>query len=442
MKKNIIRIVSAFLCMLMIAGIIPAVPATAYNKATYDDIKNSSTEELRKQLEELGALLKETQDSLKEAEKLQAEASEKREIYLTMQALYEDTLKYMESELVLIEKEAEDIATQIAVTQVEYDRQYASFLDLLRMTSEEGEANYIDILLNASSLSDLLARIDRVSAMIKYSDHIMGSLTEKKKTLDESYAASLKKAEEQNERITLYENKKAELAEWQRENEAAISVIENEIADLIAKSDTYTDRTDVLDAEFQQMITELQAAENKKRAEAEEKARQEALAAAEKKRLEEEAARLKAIQDAAKNQGFLWPLPASCLTVSSSFGNRMHPVYHKMQFHYGVDLPAPKGTAVYASKDGKVVAAKYHVSYGNYILIDHLDGTQTLYSHLDTGSMLVSANDVVKRGQRIAGVGTTGVSTGYHLHFEVRVNGNCVDPLKYAVAPGKLYIYG
>jgi len=427
---------------MMLYVILPAIPASAYSKATYDDVKNSTTEEMREQLDELNALLEETKAALAEAEKLSADAAEKREIYLTMQALYEDTLKYMESELLIIEKEADDIAKEIAETQVEYDNKYDLFLELLRMTHEEGESNYVEILLGATSLSDLLSRIDRVSAIMKYSSNIMESLLEKKQKLSDSYEAQLKKIEEQNSRIEAYENKKTELSAWQAENEAELLAIESNIAELVAKSDTLTDRTDVLDAEFQQVVKELQNAENKKRAEAEEKARQEAIAAAERKKAAEEAARLKAIEEAARNQGYLWPLPSNCLTVSSSFGNRMHPVYHKLQMHYGVDLPAAKGTPVYASKDGKVTAAKYHVSYGYYILIDHLDGTSTLYSHLDTGSLLVKAGDIVKRGQKIAGVGTTGVSTGYHLHYEVRVNGNCVNPLEYAVAPGKLYIYG
>ncbi len=437
-----LRALSALLCALMLFALAPrAGAAAAYTKATYEDVKNSTTEEMRKQIEELRDLLDETKESLARAEEIKATAAEKREIYLTMQALYEDSLKYMEGELILLEKEADDIAVKIASLEVEYEKSYDDFLRLIKMSYEEGEANYIEIILGASDLSDLLSRIERVSSMMKYSEKVMNRLSDEKAELSAQYDARVAKAKEQSDRIEVYEGKQRELEEWQAANEAELSAIEGEIEKLVAESENYTDRTDVLDAEFQKMVDELEAAENKKRAEAAERARQAAIAAAEKRRLEEEAARLKAIEEAARNQGFLWPLPNSCRTVSSQFGMRLHPVYGKYQMHYGVDLPGPKGTPVYASKDGKVTVAKYHVSYGYYILIDHINGTSTLYAHLDTGSLKVKAGDTVRRGQQIAGIGTTGVSTGYHLHFEVRVNGECVDPLKYAMAPANLVIW-
>jgi murein DD-endopeptidase MepM/ murein hydrolase activator NlpD len=442
MKKLFGKILALIICAALLTAALLPLPASAYVKATYDDVKNSTTEEMREQLEELDQLLKESKAALEEADRIQADATEKRRIYLTMQALYEDTLKMLESELTVIEKEVEDIAKDIAAVEVEYENEYESFLDILRMTYEEGQTNWFEILMGATSLSDLLSRIDRVTAIIRYSDRVMDSLLDKKTELTEKYEAQLLKIEEQNSRIAEYEARTAELAAWQAENEEVLAAIENEIADLIEKSDSYVERVDVLDAEFQAMVDQLEAEENKKRAEAEERARQAAIAAAEKKRLEEEQARLKAIEEAARNQGFLWPLPSSCLRVSSSYGNRVHPVYGKTQFHYGIDLPAAKGTPIYAAKDGKVTIAKYHVSYGNYVLIDHLDGTSTLYAHMDPGSFKVKAGDIVKRGQQIGGVGTTGVSTGYHLHFEVRVNGNTVDPLKYVKAPGTLTITG
>ena len=442
MKRKLIRIVSLAVCILMLIPAFPASTALAYKKATYDDVKNSTTEEMREQLAELNRLLKENKAALAEADRVQADAAEKRRIYLTMQALYEDTLKTLEGELTVIEKEADDIAKDIAAVEVEYDGEYENFLNILRMTYEDGSTNWFEILMGASSLSDLLSRIDRISAIMRYSDSVMDELLSKKQDLSEKYAARLQKAAEQSERIKEYEDKAAELASWQAENEAVLSSIESEISDLIASSENYAERVDVLDAEFQQLVNELEAAENKKRAEEAERARQAAIAAAEKKRLEEEQARLKAAEEAARKQGFLWPLPSNCLNVSSSYGNRVHPVYGKVQFHYGIDLPAPKGTPIYACKDGKVVTAKYHVSYGYYILIDHLDGTSTLYAHMDPGSFKVSAGSIVKRGQQIGGVGTTGVSTGYHLHIEVRVGGNTVDPLEYLVRPGKLNIYG
>ena len=215
------------------------------------------------------------------------------------------------------------------------------------------------------------------------------------------------------------------------DNEEEYERIEAELAQLAGSATEASDRSDVLEAEFRELVAKLEEEENQRRAEEAERARQAAIKEAERKRLEQEQARLRAIEDAARRQGFMWPLPQSCYHITYPFGTRLHPVYHTYKTHYGIDIAAPRNTSVYASKPGKVTAAQYHSSYGNYILIDHLDGTSTLYAHLNTGTLKVKKGDVVNQGDIIAGVGTTGVSTGYHLHFEVRVNGNSVNPMDY-----------
>jgi murein DD-endopeptidase MepM/ murein hydrolase activator NlpD len=101
------------------------------------------------------------------------------------------------------------------------------------------------------------------------------------------------------------------------------------------------------------------------------------------------------------------------------------------QFHNGVDFAAPKGTAIYAAYNGIVVAATYSSTMGNYVMIDHGDGLYTIYMH--ASKLYVKKDDVVKKGQKIAGVGSTGRSTGNHLHFSVRKNGEYVSPWDYIV---------
>ena len=130
-------------------------------------------------------------------------------------------------------------------------------------------------------------------------------------------------------------------------------------------------------------------------------------------------------QAAAAKQKLLWPLPSDRLKVSSKFGWRV--LYGKDDYHLGIDLPAPYGTEIYASNDGTVLKARYSSSYGYYILISHGGELSTLYAHCS--KLLVKAGDTAKRGQVIAKVGSTGNSTGYHLHFEVRVDGEVTDPL-------------
>jgi murein DD-endopeptidase MepM/ murein hydrolase activator NlpD len=121
------------------------------------------------------------------------------------------------------------------------------------------------------------------------------------------------------------------------------------------------------------------------------------------------------------------PIPGALVT--SPFGPRMHPVFHVMRMHTGVDFGAGAGTPIKASADGVVVAAGPHGGYGNATIVDHGRSMATLYAH--QSSIAVSPGDQVRRGQVIGYVGCTGYCTGPHLHFEVRVNGNPVDPMPY-----------
>ncbi|MGB9808807.1 MAG: M23 family metallopeptidase, partial [Caldanaerobacter sp.] len=123
----------------------------------------------------------------------------------------------------------------------------------------------------------------------------------------------------------------------------------------------------------------------------------------------------------------LWPVSASH-TVTSPFGMRYHPVLKTYRMHTGIDIAANTGDEIVAAADGIVRAAGYYGGYGNTVIIDHSDGVSTLYAHYSM--VLVKAGEVVKQGQKIALVGSTGISTGPHLHFEVRLNNIPMDPMK------------
>lgn len=125
---------------------------------------------------------------------------------------------------------------------------------------------------------------------------------------------------------------------------------------------------------------------------------------------------------------FAWPAP-SYKRISDDYGNRIHPILGTQQFHNGVDMAAPGGSPILAAYDGEVVAASYSSSMGNYIMIDHGNTLYTIYMH--ASALYVKKGDVVARGQQIAAVGSTGRSTGNHLHFSVRLNGSYVNPWNY-----------
>jgi murein DD-endopeptidase MepM/ murein hydrolase activator NlpD len=125
---------------------------------------------------------------------------------------------------------------------------------------------------------------------------------------------------------------------------------------------------------------------------------------------------------------FAWPLPGHS-NISSPFGNRSDPFTGRTEFHSGIDLPAPAGTRINSAEAGYVRFAGWSASWGNYIIIDHADGYSTLYAHNIRNR--VSSGQRVTRGQHIADVGSTGRSTGNHLHFEIRRNGAHLNPMSY-----------
>lgn len=125
---------------------------------------------------------------------------------------------------------------------------------------------------------------------------------------------------------------------------------------------------------------------------------------------------------------FSWPCPAY-KRISDDFGYRTDPYTGAQKMHNGLDLAAPYGSVIYAAYDGDVVAATYSSSMGNYIMIDHGDGLYTIYMH--ASALYVSKGQSVYKGQSIAAVGSTGRSTGNHLHFSVRLNGQYVNPWNY-----------
>lgn len=281
------------------------------------------------------------------------------------------------------------------------ERQYAAMKSRIRSIYLTGDNMYLELILSSGSFGEMLNKADYVEKLSAYDQKMLELYKETR-----AYVAACK--EELEAEHAVLEEAKADVEQEEAALEALIA--EKEVQITAYESDI--NNREQLVKEYEAEI----AAQN-----AEIKALEDAVAA-------EKAALASKTQRTYDGGIFAWPAP-SYTRVSDDYGNRIHPILGKPQFHNGVDLAAPGGSPILAAYDGTVVAADYSSSMGNYVMIDHGDNLYTIYMH--ASALHVSKGAEVSKGQKIAAVGSTGRSTGNHLHFSVRLNGSYVSPWNY-----------
>ena len=389
MAKKIIQKLTAALLLLCII----TMPIIANNGLTDATVKSYE--------DRLAELAAQKQNALNELSEIQnSESDALAEIYK-----YDEIIKYntemkklAEEQLDTITIQIETIKNEIAELENAIEVQYAAFLERMRASYMGEKVDYIELLLGAESLSDVLTKLDYINAVMRYDREIIESLKNNKASLEEN---------------------KQKLEEAEEKQLLRIKELEATIKDNQALSN----------AKYA-YVTKLQQDESKWN-------EVYAYVAAEEKKIDAElAAYLVELQK--KNQmqyvgGALgWPLEMGVYYyVSSEFGPRT--LSGQYDNHYGIDLACANGTNIYAANAGTVLKVDLHWSYGVSVLIDHGGGIATLYAHMS--ERLVNPGDTVAAGQLIGYVGLTGNTTGYHLHFEVRKDGQVTNPRDYLVFP-------
>lgn len=303
-----------------------------------------------------------------------------------------------------IEEKKEEIAQkeeELQQAQAEADAQYERMKKRICYMYERGEDSFLVMLLESGSIAELLNRVDYARQMSDYDRRMLEELRELRDTIAECKAALEREQEEQEQLLEELEAQKAAV-------DRAISAKTQEIADYQAQ---------ITSASSEQGTYEEQLAEQEKLLEQVE--HQIAAAAA---------ARAAAEDGDGGASGFVWPCPSS-RRITSGFGNREAPVPGASTCHRGIDVGASSGSAIVAAASGRVTTSAYSSSAGNYVVISHGGGVCTVYMH--ASALYVSEGEKVSQGQKIAAVGSTGFSTGPHLHFGVIVNGSYVNPLNY-----------
>lgn len=382
MKKRVMSLLCAILMLTTLCCVVQ--PARAY-ATDYD-------QELQAAREEKEALQKE----------IDAIQADKKKV-LEQKSLMDQRNDKLRQEVSLVQKQSDETAARIAELEVQEKEQYELFCKQMRQEEERGKISYWAVIFKATSFADLLSRIDFINEVMEYDQQLM----EKLRATREQLAVDKEALEQQ----------KAELVSAQQELEDQIVEAEN-LLDQYAKTE----------AGKQAMFDE---------------------AAADEARIQEEIRRYEQ-ELAQKNNnntsgggsgntsgggsssnsgegGFIWPTSATRI-VTCPYGYRICP-FHGEEYHSGVDIGAPYGSAILAAKSGTVIQAGWNGGYGISVTIAHEGGRSTLYGHMCDWN--VSAGQQVSQGQVIGWCGSTGNSTGPHIHYGMYQNGNLTDPLPY-----------
>ncbi len=373
------RIASLFLALMLIFS------QMAYAAKSVSDLKG----ELEANKKETEKIKEEIRD--KQADK-NAATAKMNELDMEISGVQTDIDSV---QAVINEKQAEidNANAKIESLNSDIDKTTEKLKARMKVMYEYGSTSYLEIILESKGFSDLFTRIAAIQAIVRHDNSII-----------EDYATQIEELEAAKSIVVTEQQEQIEAKNILTAQQDKLEVLRNEKSRLVA--------------ELNKDIAALEAAEKQKEKDAN------ALQAEINKALNKSSGTV-----VYKGNGkFAWP-SASSTRITSNFGYRIHPIFGTKKLHRGLDIGAAQGTDVLAAESGVVLTAGYNNSYGYYITINHGSGYVTLYAH--NSKLLVKSGQTVSRGQVIAKCGSTGNSTGPHIHFEVQINGKLVNPLNY-----------
>ena len=402
MNKKTQRVIVIVLALAMLASVlVPALGMLAAASISQSDIDNLENQlnDISQQKESVEAELEAIQDDLTQSEE-QVELIQA-QLVLTEQQVAASQLLLDEYDAQIAQQEE-----QIAQLEAQEAEQYEEFCAQVRWLEETGPVSYLAVFFEASSFSEMLDYAMLVLDIMDYNQRIITQLEQTQAELSEARSELQDSRDAQALVQEGLEEQQAELNARRQEAQALYASIAETQAELAAKAQR-------LAAAEEEIAAALEEAEEKY-----------------------------AQQIAQANQSndgvYAWPLPGY-YNISSRFGYRPHPIYGYSDNHRGNDIPAPGGTPILAAQSGVVTVSRYNASYGNYCIINHGNGYSTLYAHMNS-LPTVSEGEMVSKGQVIGYVGTTGASSGNHLHFELRLGRGLGDSL--SLYPGMPFHWG
>lgn len=389
MKQRIRSILAFVLIILMIMGV------AAYIVVPY--VSAESSAELSGELSDLQSKREELEKQLGKIENKRDAELEKKEILDQQINGIRSEIEIANQQLDLINGELETANEQLEKATEKYSEAFEESKDYIRIAYESGSVSYLEIILASGSVTEFITRLEIVREIMSQQQKVISDLKESRDTIEASQKTILQKQQEQQSATDALKSRKNTLSAKQAASDAMVENFNEKSDDLNAM----IEEVERLEAELQEQIRQQLAQEGNGSA------------------------------NIPVSNGFRYPLDSKWKIITSPFGYRTHPTTGVYKLHTGVDISGGGiyGASIYAAKNGSVSKAGYHRAYGNYCVINHGDGTATLYAHMDT--LLTSAGNIVTQGQVIGKVGSSGYSTGAHLHFEILVNGEYVDPVPY-----------
>lgn len=428
MSKNVTRIICIVLAALILVGFLTMVVGSRARAVTQAEI-----DKLQAERDEIRRQKKDIQEQINALQSEMASVIDKKSALDEQNELNRQDIELINAQIELYDQMIEAKAQEVAEAVRAEEEQYAHYCARVRAMEETNTWTYMSFLFDAKSLTDFLGRLNDVTDIVRNDKHIKDEYIAAREAVEKVKAEYEAIQAEQEERRAELLSEKAKL---EQQIAAATKMIAELEEDIEAYKEAY-EANEALESEVQEKI-DKKVAELQAQKAAEEAAR---------RAWEESQRKLKEQQAKAASGGgggggvsggyYSWPVP-SCTYITSKFGYRVHPIFGTTKYHSGVDIAAGYGATIQAAAGGTVSIAEKSDSYGYYCVIYHSNGTTTLYAHMNE-MPCVSVGSTVSAGQVIGYVGSTGWSTGPHCHFEIRVNGSCVDPLSYF--PGVSFTY-
>ena len=430
-KRYITAAIAMALCLsTALAGsyVTPLQKVSARSLSEIQSDKNA----IQSQLDDVNDKIPDLQGKIDAEQQLQDELTTQIELYRDQIALMDEQIDALEqqiedknNELDQLEGNIDQLEEDIAAKQVEIDDTYELFKTRMVALYQAGETSSLAMLLSSDSFSDFVTNIQLMQAVSESDEQLVETLRTQKEEQEvqkqavEEYKveveAALEQIESDEEAIIL-----------QREEK---QVAQSDLQVAYSQSKTAQEDLEALQAQYENdldsMLAEEAAVENELQEFYAEQARQQAAAQQQQSSSSSSSSTTTVVNTG--DLSFRWPLPGYSY-ISSPFGSRWG------GWHTGIDISGGGvyGAPIVAAEAGTVILATSHYSYGNYVIVDHGGGYTTLYAHMS--SIGCSVGDYVSKGQTIGYVGSTGNSTGPHLHFEVRVNGSAQNPVNYVSA--------